>query len=731
MYWRKMHEKMRSDGQTLTIITLIIGVIFVFIVFGLQMRKAAFKRVVMANAADSSVLLLASQLSSYANKLSQQFADGADQKCDFDWLAILTIVCFSLALVLSFFTGPIGVAGMVGLMQAAGTLLIGTGVAANFYSVKLQLDLAKADRYFKAMVAEQSLPESAIKNAFFACVDDLTLVNDTNDDDEDGLTNDTIYNSTKFYFKRLRHLLSTSDYLGAAEDFDRHLVTFDPGCDPMLPDFYGKTGFLRVTRDCGPPVKINDAVIPAFDQGGNLIMDGTSPMSFADWLKGPFITLLDDLNNLTYTVPNTMYNLTAPGGQPDDPIDITAMEIYRFENWALEDILKTSYNAAVFNQWYSQLNSATGNSWRDKLDQWKNNVDSWINELQDIEDNIIQPCVQNCAARKTDTGPCNGDFNCNLTGINGTINACSYVNGTNCLAWINVSDSWINVCDVWSVPGCTTVNATDPMICDSPANVTCSSEDLFVGPPTDTNDIATAENPLGPPTDTNDICTSWNQVEAGWLGGCCGPVKTNCEICNQAPCNATIGAPGACCNTCCTILNVLGDNTTSKVSAAISVLGNFRNQLNDPINGFIPYLDTDFFPRAVVLSDNVEMSRNLDYPWNDARGEHQLRIKLDFAQPSPFKLPYVEHYRDNVLWNCVAIRKHHGKLHMTISRWDREPQPAGWINVTGGIFANLLNWDKSTTVDAWAHYGIRKEEVGLGERAVDCNGGNCTEHLVW
>ena len=78
-----------------------------------------------------------------------------------------------------------------------------------------------------------------------------------------------------------------------------------------------------------------------------------------------------------------------------------------------------------------------------------------------------------------------------------------------------------------------------------------------------------------------------------------------------------------------------------------------------------------------------------------------------------------------MLWNCAEINKHHGLLHMIISRWDDEPQQAGWPS----MFSHFLDWNMTTTVDAWAHYGTKKEEVGLGKEAVDCNGGACSKHL--
>jgi len=644
MYWRKMHKNMVTEGQTLTIITLIIGVIFIFVVLGLNMRKAAMKRTVMVNAADGALLTVASQLSSIGHKLSEDYVGGLHEKCSKNWDLIIGLILVAASLVFTFFSGGLGTSVLaITVMQLATTLAMATGVVGFIYFKSAVLDqpmqFENMDKYFKMMSAEKALMESAIRSAAFSCIDDFNSTQDTNDDDHDGLTNDTILRSVSEYYRRLRSI--TADNYTLIVDLNQRLLDFNTTCSAT--DYGNFSGFLRGARDCINPhrAKLEQVVVPVYENG-ILLMNNTTnyPLSFAEWLEDKLVPLVVRLNSVPaagYSVPISMYNITFDPNDPNDEIERLFNETQDFQLFTW-DILSTDYDMlkTSFNQWSREIID----TWLNILQGWVGTADSWLANLNSAE-TTIQNCVSNCGVHE----------------------------------WVDCGS------------GINTTNAT--YICGaSPChqNVTTGADDM-------------------------------------WGGTCCGDWKTKCLLCNQTPCTAPNVTATDCCNTCCTFLNTLGDNTTSQILPAISVISDFRNRTID----FNNYLVNTFIPQANLAAAAIGNSTAYAYPWEDTRGKHEVRIKMEVltSAGTPFRVPYLQHYSGSgplgVFTKCVRVRAHHGVLHMWISRWDDEPQVAGWP----GMFSNFLDWNMTTTVESWAHYGSKKEETGLGKIPVNCNATSC------
>ena len=110
-------------------------------------------------------------------------------------------------------------------------------------------------------------------------------------------------------------------------------------------------------------------------------------------------------------------------------------------------------------------------------------------------------------------------------------------------------------------------------------------------------------------------------------------------------------------------------------------------------------VDTDKF-----VIKNAISNRNWFYPWDDSRGHHEVKISVEL--PPDFKTPYLGQER-HWAWfqKCTVIKNHKGWVRVRVSRYDNEAKAGGLLGLM-----DLLNWNKTITSVAEAHYDTYKEE---------------------
>jgi hypothetical protein len=93
-------------AQIAVIITLVIAVIFLFVLVFLNIAKLSSVKILTAKVADGAALNIASKIGSMSNYLKVNILKGKKEQCQTDWLAIALI---ALGIILLFFCPPVGV----------------------------------------------------------------------------------------------------------------------------------------------------------------------------------------------------------------------------------------------------------------------------------------------------------------------------------------------------------------------------------------------------------------------------------------------------------------------------------------------------------------------------------------------------------------------------------------------------------------------------------------------
>lgn len=217
--------KNKIKAQIATILTLIMAVIFLFIVITINIGNIAQEKTMVSNASDGAALLLASMLGSLANalRIKLELWGNRQENCEFDVYLIVAI--FSLAAAIALTIASLG-AGTPAIVMA----LINLGLQLTFFSLGMWNALKaepgvfrQIELKFQNMTLEQRMKEKAIQYAFFAVVNDPNKVcannkvgggdpkecggcSDPNDLDMDGDTTDCIHWFSKWYDDRLKAL---------------------------------------------------------------------------------------------------------------------------------------------------------------------------------------------------------------------------------------------------------------------------------------------------------------------------------------------------------------------------------------------------------------------------------------------------------------------------------------------------------------------------------------------
>ena len=216
-----MKNKIRA--QIATILTLIMAVIFLFIVITINIGNVAQEKTMISNAADGAALLLSSMLGSLANalKIKLELYHGKSENCDIDFSMIWAILSLVAAIVLTIVSLGAGTPYIVmaAINLALSLTLFGLGMwnaLGTEPGVFKQIELK-----FQNMTLEQRMKEKAIQYALFAVVSDPNKIcadgqpgdpkehggcADPVDLDMDGDTTDCIHYFSQWYNDRLKAL---------------------------------------------------------------------------------------------------------------------------------------------------------------------------------------------------------------------------------------------------------------------------------------------------------------------------------------------------------------------------------------------------------------------------------------------------------------------------------------------------------------------------------------------
>jgi hypothetical protein len=125
-----LRHKERMSGQLLSVFVFILAIAFLLMSMTINTGKASMRRIAINNATDKAALLYASELGSWAHKLSVEYVEGKDKYCyeSVNVMGIIMTIVFT-AIMLYATLAAIGAAAVGG--TAAGGVAAGGGAAAT------------------------------------------------------------------------------------------------------------------------------------------------------------------------------------------------------------------------------------------------------------------------------------------------------------------------------------------------------------------------------------------------------------------------------------------------------------------------------------------------------------------------------------------------------------------------------------------------------------------------
>ncbi len=667
-----MYSAKMSYGQIATILTLIIAALFIFVIITLSLRRVTQRKAALDNAADGGALFLASNLGSLGNKLSQEYLQGSDSRCDFDLLYLLTIGVIIVTAVAGFFFPPLWAGTIAGISGAAATAALGiigalimTGSMVYNYAVREPKEFENFSIYFKQMTAEQQFIEAAIQFASFAVIDDPTQVQDIHDDNSNGSTDDKILRLTQKYYERLRGLPSLGTLI---KEFVAQLQYPKPAEQLTRAD----KGLVVVEEN--EDWEVTKAWAP----------DPPNPTAyFTDWLNNKLIPLLKLLDDAGYTTTFSAAD-----------VNQLKSEIEDFEKWALV-ILKQSpdQRLAGFNQWYNQLIRPSGEDpndfyWQDRLIKWQAQVGAWINELNGIQAEV-QACVDKCCSREWG---CWGD---DCEGGSCCAEECVHLQQPSGTKYVLLA---------YNREGASSVYDSGVGILPSNRNWMFAQEDVGDTPAGEGDEPPPDEPPPDEPPPCTPVCVGWQ--------GCCGPERCCGDLCEDANCPPKVN-----CDThkgsrnCCQSGHLVQNNCDPETSGIVQALKHLE-PFKEDLDGFINYLPV-FIKGVNDFNKEFGQSLKFSYDWPDSLGYHKVAVavkNLPLDKDGRFKGPYLQPGRN--WWKlgaekCIWLKNYEGDFKFVVSRYDKEEAKG-----LKGIL-ELLNWNKTITSETQAHYDFRKENIKI------------------
>ncbi len=236
----KILGQRKRNGQILAIFIVVLAAIFIMIAITFSLGRMSIRKTAVENVADSTALMLASHLGSYAKLLSDKYVRGGIKVCHFSWSdlfkIIITIVIIVIAIFVSIVTVSAGgeatwpwVVGMIVSIIAAAANITGT----TLYFAKTSPGVMNTiSRQFKKMGRKMQFKEAAVYHALSKVVDDPVMVTDIYDFDEDGLITDTLPRFNFWYTKRAKAI--AAGYYTAISDVIDEINIGSTGLENIL-----------------------------------------------------------------------------------------------------------------------------------------------------------------------------------------------------------------------------------------------------------------------------------------------------------------------------------------------------------------------------------------------------------------------------------------------------------------------------------------------------------------
>jgi len=409
----------RKSSQIATILTLVIALIFLFIVMAINLGKISHKKTAISNACDSSALFLASSLGSVANAIKQEIGiyGDSDSACDLNLALILGILLVIAAVIATIVTAGAGSPSLLAAVSIAssaiaGSLLIAGEIIAAYTEPGLMQEIQIK---FQNMTAEQRLFEAAMQSSLFVTIDDGNWVPDLYDADRDGRKMpgelDKIPQFSHWYLQRLNYLPRVGELI---EAFFQRLFTNDAGTRIFDLDY----------EDNDPTKDATFAYLYAGDDADDV--DGR----IRPWLEGSF----KDFLHLMWDSGYGVYFEKENRALTDDELDWLIEQMSLLEDDLAKEIYNVSKDLLIsgFETWPRQFyNTGTepeDEDWYDRMGEWMVKIDNWIVELQDMHVQALS-CITNCNAQA-----------CSETDADGNCTSCG--------------GDWLNCCELCGDAGC-------------------------------------------------------------------------------------------------------------------------------------------------------------------------------------------------------------------------------------------------------------------------------------
>lgn len=449
---------MPESSQIATILTLVMAVIFLFIVITINIGNIAQEKTMLSNVSDNAALLLASMLGSLSNGLRMKLGlwGTKDKECDFDWLLVKIIAAVGALIVsiLLIAAGGIGIPGTIGATLSIIGLIAGAaGSAALFVggvitAVQEPGSFKQAELQFRNMTFEERIKEQGIQLSLYSlvgdpnknCVDkpcfptgggDPALYggcSDPQDLDMDGDKTDCISCFAYWYTERLESLPRKGDVVQAIYDalfFNPRLLEegkAPPNSGVKLPRIYVKRNEETWKADSyGFWIDTNNNQLADPDESadpqrkGHLTMDSTAytddphnaagvvykhDIYFVDWLEQRFIPLVKRLHEYGYGLsPDLDKTLKDIEFLISGEESRQKGEIKEFEDGVAE-LYGTDFDSRLqsFEEWMAVFyNGTKEQDWSDRMQEWINKIEGWIVLLEEKRDRINDD-LEKCSA---------------------------------------------------------------------------------------------------------------------------------------------------------------------------------------------------------------------------------------------------------------------------------------------------------------------------------------------
>ncbi|MBN1870033.1 MAG: hypothetical protein JW847_05605 [Candidatus Omnitrophica bacterium] len=195
-----------SAGQVAIVLILVIAVALIFYAVSLNLGWFTQSRILVTMASNTSASLLASDMASYGQMLSESSLQGEKKKCAWTGVmaAIVAVIVIIAMVIASIYTGGTASWIFIHLLKSVTNIVLGLVFAAASIVLQATVIQPGISNAWNSIVSEllsqrNQFTEGAIQNALGKAVTDPVLVPDVNDQDQDRVwvlpTKDAVENS--------------------------------------------------------------------------------------------------------------------------------------------------------------------------------------------------------------------------------------------------------------------------------------------------------------------------------------------------------------------------------------------------------------------------------------------------------------------------------------------------------------------------------------------------------